>query len=400
MQPQTRWLGAALCAAVLMTPARAQAIPAFARSTSLACTACHRAFPELSPIGKQFMADGYLLAGSLPGAYVKTGEKDLALQSTLPLALRMQLDVVSRPGPASAFDLQAPLVAKLFSGAAISRYVNYYAYFLLAEYGATGGLEDAWLRIHDLPLAPGLGLQLGQFQIMDVVFPRELRLTRQDYLPYTVSQSDSGFNLAYARGANLDYAIGPVDMAAGVVNGNGLDPAVRAFAYSGRGTHVFDSDRAKVGYGRVGLGAWGLAVGWFGLKGAEGRQDDANRFWRTGPDAEYLRGPLRLFGQVLTGTDDNPTLAPRRLGAPGSRFWGGMAGASYLVSRRWVAAALYNRVLSERPGIDGSLGTLNASYYLRKNVKFGLEGTYDFLDKTPAHPDAEHTAVAFVDFAY
>lgn len=393
------WITAAVCAAAVLAPAQAHAIPAFARNTSLACTACHRAFPELTPIGKQFMADGYLLAGSLPGSYVKTGDKDLVLLSSLPLAVRLQFDMVSRPGPASRVDFQTPVVAKLLSGAAISKYVNYYAYFLLAEYGATGGLEDAWVHIHDAPI-PGLGLQLGQFQIMDVVFPRELRLTRQDYLLYTVAQSDSGFNLAYARGANLDYGYGPAGLTVGVVNGNGLDPAERAFGYPGRARRVFDQDRAKVGYGRLGVEYLGVSAGWFGLSGAEGREINANRFWRTGPDVEYIIGPLRVFGQVLTGTDDNPTLAVRDQGPAGSRFWGGLAGGSYLINRRWVTAVLYNRVVSERRGVDGSLGTLNFSYYLRKNVKFGLEGTYDFLKETAAHPDAEHAAIAFLDFAY
>lgn len=399
MDRTSHWIRAAACAAALFAaPRAAHAIPAFARDTGLACTVCHRAYPELTPFGKDFAGAGYLLGDAPQGARLDTGDKDLSLAEKLPLALRLQFDVLSRPAPASRLDFQAPVIAKLLSGGALSKHVNYYAYFLLAEYGATGGLEDAWVRVHDAPI-PGLGLQLGQFQIMDLVFPREVRLTRQDYLLYTASQSDSGFNLAYARGLNVDYGIGPVSLAGGVVNGNGLDPAVRAFGYPGRATRVFDDDRAKVGYGRLGGDYEGLSAGWFALKGAEGREADANRFWRMGPDAEYIEGPLRVFAQVLTGIDDNPTRAARGTSDP-IRFSGGLAGGSYLISKRWVAAALYNRLLSERHAVDGSLGTLNVSYYLRTNFKIGLEGTYDFLAEKSTHPDPEHAVIAFADFAY
>lgn len=396
----SRWIGAAVCAAAaLIAASPAHAIPAFARDTGLACNVCHRAYPELTPFGKDFAADGYLLGAALQGERVETGDQDLSLAAKVPLALRLQFDIVSRPAPASRLDFQAPIIAKLLSGGALSKHVNYYAYFLLAEYGATGGLEDAWVRVHDAPVA-GLGLQLGQFQIMDLVFPRELRLTRQDYLLYTASQSDSGFNLAYARGLNVDYGLGPVSLAAGVVNGNGLDPAVRAYGYPGRATRVFDDDRAKVGYGRLGGEYGGLSAGWFALQGAEGREANANRFWRMGPDLEFLRGPLRLFAQALTGIDDNPALAPRGPAVDPIRFSGGLAGGSYLISRRWVAAALYNRLISERHAIDGSLGTLSLSYYLCRNFKLGIEGTYDFLAEKSTHPDPEHGVIAFADFAY
>lgn len=65
--------------------------------------------------------------------------------------IRLQGDMVSRPGERNQPDIQVPVVVKLLSGAAISRNVSYYAYFLLAERGQTGGLEDTWLLIKDVP---------------------------------------------------------------------------------------------------------------------------------------------------------------------------------------------------------------------------------------------------------
>ena len=40
---------------------RAYAVPSFGRQTGLACEACHTAFPELTPFGRRFKLNGYVL---------------------------------------------------------------------------------------------------------------------------------------------------------------------------------------------------------------------------------------------------------------------------------------------------------------------------------------------------
>ena len=42
----------------------AQAVPAFARQTGLACVACHVSFPELTPFGRFFKLSGYTLTNN------------------------------------------------------------------------------------------------------------------------------------------------------------------------------------------------------------------------------------------------------------------------------------------------------------------------------------------------
>jgi len=44
-------------------PRQAAAIPAFARQTGQPCSACHTAFPELTPFGRSFKLGGYTLGG-------------------------------------------------------------------------------------------------------------------------------------------------------------------------------------------------------------------------------------------------------------------------------------------------------------------------------------------------
>lgn len=51
----------ALAAVATLIPARAPAVPSFARQTGMACEACHTVYPELTHFGRIFKANGYLL---------------------------------------------------------------------------------------------------------------------------------------------------------------------------------------------------------------------------------------------------------------------------------------------------------------------------------------------------
>jgi len=51
-------------AALCLLSQRAEAVPAFARQTGLACVACHVSFPELTPFGRFFKLTGYTLTNN------------------------------------------------------------------------------------------------------------------------------------------------------------------------------------------------------------------------------------------------------------------------------------------------------------------------------------------------
>jgi hypothetical protein len=79
-------------AAALLTPQAAQAVPSFARQTGMACEACHTVFPELTPFGRRFKLNGYLL-DNLPQVKAITPDKDeaLLLNWLPPLSLMFQV---------------------------------------------------------------------------------------------------------------------------------------------------------------------------------------------------------------------------------------------------------------------------------------------------------------------
>jgi hypothetical protein len=75
----------ATVAAVLMSGSKdALAVPSFARQTGLACEACHTVFPELTPFGRAFKLNGYLI-DNLPQVKGVTAEqKETLLLNWLP----------------------------------------------------------------------------------------------------------------------------------------------------------------------------------------------------------------------------------------------------------------------------------------------------------------------------
>ncbi len=78
-----------LCAALA---APSQAVPSFARQTGMACAACHTVYPELTPFGREFKLNGYVLDNlkQITGITINN-RQTLALNSVPPISLMLQL---------------------------------------------------------------------------------------------------------------------------------------------------------------------------------------------------------------------------------------------------------------------------------------------------------------------
>jgi len=78
-----------LCA-TLATPG--WAVPSFARQTGMACAACHTVFPELTPFGREFKLNGYVLDNikQITGINIDSRET-LSLNSIPPLSAMVQV---------------------------------------------------------------------------------------------------------------------------------------------------------------------------------------------------------------------------------------------------------------------------------------------------------------------
>ena len=70
----------------------AHAVPSFARQTGMACAACHTVFPELTPFGREFKLNGYVLDNikQVKGITIENRET-LSLNSIPPLSIMLQI---------------------------------------------------------------------------------------------------------------------------------------------------------------------------------------------------------------------------------------------------------------------------------------------------------------------
>jgi len=405
------------------------AMPVFARQYEMTCAACHAAYPRLNAFGEQFRDNNFRLLNWREKTTIDTKDDMLALPKTTPLAFRAQSYVQGRQAREvdtitymtftqnnAETDIQSPYLIKLLSSAPLSDHITYYFYGIFAEKGTNGTavIEDAWFR-HDDAFGTGVGTMLGQFQVSDLMFPRETRLTFQDFMAYRFA------NITYQRGILFDRGFGPVKIALGAVNGNGTESNynLNSPGYL-RPDKMFDNDTHKNAFGRIGITLGPVTAGIFGMAN---RQMSASGLYGTTTGTRDTRayvGGLDFSGKV----GDKVHWFMQGLwnqwhgfldAAPANNYswFAGFAGVDYIHSDRWAYSLLWNyadaRELSDSntiyAGINMNTLTLTASYYFMRNVKGVIEINGDFLraNETPpliGHASKEGYVLVGIDAAF
>ncbi|MBW1807706.1 MAG: hypothetical protein JRJ87_05880 [Deltaproteobacteria bacterium] len=302
-----------------MTDRPSEAVPAFARRHEFSCTTCHNPFPRLKAYGEEFAGNAFAPGDQeMPPRYFRdVGDDDLSLLKYVPLAVRadlyfdMRVDVQNGD---NSSDFKVPWGLKLLSGGRIAEDIGYYFYFYMSERGEVAGVEDAYIHFNDLFGSP-LDIMVGQFQVSDPLFKRELRMTFQDYLIYKVKLGDSQTDLTYDRGvmltAGFDFGM---DLYGIIVNGNGKGEADIS--------RDFDMDKYKHFMLRISQSLGPIRIGLFGYYGKEelySETDDS--FWINelnmwGPDITLSLGRAELNVQYLQRRDNKPSLDTTRAQSP------------------------------------------------------------------------------------
>ena len=383
---------------LLLIP-EASAIPVFAREYKMSCATCHAAFPKLNEFGKSFQDSNYRLPNWKDDTVV-TGDDMLALTRTPPVAFRAQAYAQARDAEAVDVqtgettevdgDFQAPYLIKILSSAPLSDHISYYFYAIFAEKGGNGEtiVEDAWFS-HDALFGSGVGMTLGQFQVSDLMFPRETRLTFQDFMAYRMA------GITYDRGVIFSTGAGPLDLALGLVNGNGIEEniTINSPGYQ-RPDHMFDNDSSKSVFGRIGTDIGPVSAGLFGFSGKQKNAtgpagtDSGNRDTDKQIVGLDFNGKLGAktywFAQLLWNEWDGFLSASQNY-----KWFGGFVGIDYIQSPRWAHSLLYNyadagdleNTDTVYEGIAMETVTYTASYYFMRNVKGVIELNADLLDK-------------------
>jgi len=359
---------------MILTSHSIYAIPAFARKYNMTCKTCHSPFPKLKAYGDEFAGNGFVLKDQdAPRYFVETGDEKLSLIRDLPLAIRVEGHLTFNEDKSEQSDFKSPLIFKLMSGGTIFKDVSYYAYYILEE-GDAGKLEDAFIMFNNL-FGSGLAFSIGQFQVSDPLFKRELRLTRDDYYIYKVKVGSSNVNLTYDRGIMLNYGFETgTDITLEIVNGNGI-----GLPSNGN----FDNDKHKNFMGRISQDVnKHLRIGGFGYLGKEEINDVVNDLWMVGPDATISFDPLELNVQYVERRDKDPFF----FGPPAIEIKTRGAFAELIYkpdgdNSDWYAVGLYNWVESNIGALDKKTGSAHLGYVLARNIRLVGEYTHNFTDE-------------------
>ena len=387
----TYWLVVAAIAMVpLLVPDACRAIPAFARKYRMSCTTCHAPVPRLKAYGEDFAGNGYRLEGKEPARYTfETGDSLLTLVRELPLAIRVDASAsYTYREDANYSDLRTPYGVKIMSGGNIAKNVIYYLYFYMSERGEVTGVEDAFIGFNDL-FGVDLDLTIGQFQVSDPLFKRELRLTHEDYEIYRTRVGMASTNLTYDRGVTATYATPfGTDLVVEVVNGNGI----------GAESEIFDDDdwknvlaRGSQAVGPVRIGAFGYfckAYSWEASAGGDIYRENKHRYW--GVDGTVDAGAnVQINAQYLERTDDNPFFSatpPDRVTTTGGfveAIWAvhGELGRPFVTFLYNYIDSDIDEVLPRRQFLDYRSEAVNFSYLLRRNLRLGAEVRFREIDE-------------------
>ncbi len=360
--------------------------PGFARKYRMSCTTCHNPAPRLKPFGDDYAANGFVMEGQEPSRYnINTGDDLLLLQVLPPVGFRLDAYAqftYNANADESTNDFQTPYILKFLSGGRATENISYYFYFFFSERGEVAGVEDAFLYWRTLCGVP-VNLTVGQFQMSDPMFKRELRLEIEDYQIYKTQVGKVPTTLTYDRGIILGYGLPwGTDLTFSVVNGNGIGPSVgQRFDYDNyknlffRASHGFD-ESFRIG----GFAYYGKAADPSGKTG----KDDT--ILMAGPDATVDIGKFQFNLQYLWRTDDNPMYT---IPAPDNKVLtqGGFAEAIYMPQgdrSRWYLVGLYNyrssditNIAPQSDGLDYQSAGLTWTYLLARNLRFVSEFNYD-----------------------
>ena len=350
-----------------------QAIPAFARKYQMTCKTCHTPFPKLKPYGDEFAGNGFVIKDKdAPRYFVDTGDDFLSLLREVPIALRLEGFFTYNNAATRQWDFTSPYLLKILSGGEITKNIAYYFYFFFSERGEVAGIEDAFLMFNDL-FGSAIDFYIGQFQVSDPLFKRELRLTFEDYQIYRAKPGESDINLTYDRGVMFTYGLPTgTDFTLEVLNGSGIGEA-NIF-------RNFDNDKYKNFVVRVSqdLDDY-FRLGGFSYLGKEEKENIGNSLWMLGADATIAAKPFELNLQYVERRDDNPFFIADFTEPAKTR--GGFAELVYLPKgddSKWYLAGLYNWVSSDFDELDYSSATVHYGRMLRRNVRATAEFTYVF----------------------
>src|SRR3984893_10027487 len=377
---------------LLGVAAPASAVPSFARQTGMSCAACHTVFPELTPFGREFKLNGYVIDNikQIKGISAENRET-LSLNSLPPISLMLQVsythtktalpDSVVSGALAKDGDVLFPQKSSLFYAGKIA---DNFGAFVQLTYDGVGdrfGFDNSDIR-YARHFSFGSDAEPNQHSLILGVTVNN-GPTVQDVWNTTAAwgfpYSSSSVAPAPMASAKLDSGAGAIGQkAAGLGVYSWLDHSwnveltVYAAALLG-GTHPLDSTQANVIHGaspywRIAYEyRWdrnSLSVGTYGIVAKEhpgngkALQGPVNRYTDTAADLQYqFIGEDHLFTVLATYIHENQKFD--------ASFLNGAAqnSSDTLKTEKLAGEYSYQRTIGGSLGLFNTTGSTDALLY-------------------------------------
>ncbi len=376
--------------ALVLAPALAHALPAFARKTGLACSSCHEVWPRLNDFGQSFRDRGFRLEGGRDAPIEQPGSYwPLAMRTTVGYQWLRQALVATDGGTTTtqtgAFGFTG---LDVLSGGTLANKVSYLVTYTPGLTGAgfsqgpqDGDLESAFVGIHDIGGSSWANLRVGKHAIdLPIDEHRSLTLT-QGYNVYHFHPQGSA--VTYEPGENqtgvewyghsdysrLRYSISVSNENGAPLSGHWVStPAVWAHL---QGTQYVDNDLlAAVTAGVFGMSGW-HPTAFQVLTPTEGTAapvlgtgSSFKAYRRMGAELHLtflsIVFPLTASAVAFTGSDDAGLI---QSGVRDGQFVGGFGELTYTPSLRWTGIVRYEQIRNTQAGSDAAplaTGNLNA----------------------------------------
>jgi hypothetical protein len=367
-----------VCLLVLIAPAAAHAIPAFARKTGIACSGCHEVWPRLNDFGQLYRDNGYRLKQGRDAPVLQDPSYwPIAMRTTVGYQAQRRTQVETDRG---VLDTQTGTFGftglDVFAAGTLGEKISFLVVYTpsLASAGfqlapQDGDLESAFVGLHDLAGTSWLNVRVGRHSVdLPEDQHRTITLT-QGYNSYFFNPVGSLTGFAPGENQNgievyghselsrLRYSVSLVNANATPFSSNWLSsPAIWGHLQA---SHLFDNPLlAEIKGGVFGAYGWAptgpeaLPVG--GGPPLAGTAFGMKNFSRYGAELHlyFLSSiyPLTLTGVVLGGGAD-PELVPGATDT--TRFLGGWGEVSYTPTIHLTFIGRYERIRTTSGGAAG-----------------------------------------------
>jgi hypothetical protein len=277
---------------LVVTSARAEALPVFAHRYGFTCQQCHTTVPHLNAFGTYFLRHGFRLPNG---------------RGVFPIAVKTELDYTSGGGgdqdePGGSPPLPKFIVneIELLSAGSLGQNTSYYLEQYVVDGGEPGRPRDMWVNFnqylnHSDPTATTLHARLGEFTLPLLYDPETQRPTITGYGLYSQTVGINPFNF-FNDGIGADLYL--------TDDRTGLEAhLVTAEAYTPQ------SGIPKSGVDLMGTlsdtFANYLTLQAYRYQGQRAVTPTEDYFWRQGVQALYARGNFQFGGAIQTGHDSS-----------------------------------------------------------------------------------------------